>query len=108
MTKMLRSILPGLALLTLQSAVSNAQPVDIGRGRALAETWCIACHVIDRGQTSPVPAGPPAFPALADDPAVTPEQLSGFIRDPHPPMPDMSLTRGEVADLVGYILSLSR
>ena len=96
-----------VALVSVQATLAAAQPVDIGRGRALAETWCATCHVIDREQTSPVPAGPPSFPALAEDPAVTPERLSGFMRDPHPPMPDMSLTRGEVADLVGYIRSLA-
>ena len=83
-----------------------AQPVDIKHGRALAEVWCVTCHVIDREQTSAVPAGPPPFPALADNPDITADALSGFIRQPHPPMPDMSLTNAEVQDLVGYIQSL--
>jgi cytochrome c len=87
-------------------APAAAQPVDVQRGRALAQTWCITCHVIDREQTQPVPAGPPPFPALADDPSKTPELLAGFIKVPHPPMPDMALTNAEVADLVGYIESL--
>ena len=87
---------------------AGAQPVDPKRGRALAEIWCITCHVIDREQTRAVPEGPPPFPALADDPAVTPERMSGFLRQPHPPMPDMSLTNSEVADLVAYIESLKQ
>jgi mono/diheme cytochrome c family protein len=90
------------AAMTLPAA---AQPVDVAHGRALAETWCINCHVIDRDQTTPVPAGPPPFPVLADDPTVTPERLSSFIQMPHPPMPNMALTNAEIADLVGYILS---
>jgi len=85
---------------------ATAQPIDLKRGRALAETWCITCHVIDREQTTPVPAGPPPFPMLADDPAATPERLASFIRMPHPPMPNMSLTTAEVNDVVAYIQSL--
>ena len=85
-----------------------AQPVDVAHGRKLAETWCVNCHVIDREQTSAVPAGPPPFPALADDPAATPERLASFMRMPHPPMPNMSLTNIEVKDLVGYIESLKQ
>jgi hypothetical protein len=36
------------------------------------------------------------------------EKLSSFLTDPHPKMPDMSLTRAEIADLVAYIRSLDR
>jgi hypothetical protein len=32
--------------------------------------------------------------------------LEGFLADPHPVMPDMSLTRQEIKDLVAYIGSL--
>ncbi len=96
------------ALVGFLVAPAAAQPVDLARGRALAETWCINCHVIDRDQTKAVPAGPPPFPALADDPAATPERLASFMRMPHPPMPNMSLTNNEVNDLVGYIQSLKQ
>jgi len=97
-----------LTILPVFAPSADAQPADPKRGRALAEIWCITCHVIDREQTRAVPAGPPPFPALADDPAVTPERMSGFLRQPHPPMPDMSLTNQEVADLVAYIESLKQ
>lgn len=102
-----RSMLVAIVLALSGASVVAAQPADVANGRLLAETWCVGCHVVSVDQTTPVPAGPPTFPALAADPAVTAERLSGFIRDPHPPMPDMSLTRREVADLVGYIQSLA-
>lgn len=101
-----RLSLAGLIVLWA-GATATAQPADVANGRLLAETWCIGCHVVAADQTAPVPAGPPTFPALAADPDATAERLSGFIRDPHPPMPDMSLTRQEVADLVAYIQSLA-
>lgn len=95
-----------IAMLALPMGPASAQPVDIKHGRALAEVWCVNCHVIDREQTTAVPAGPPPFPMLADDPEATSQRLAGFIRMPHPPMPDLSLTNAEVANLVGYIQSL--
>ncbi len=107
MQQAFRSLLAASVLALSGVSMAEAQPADIANGRLLAETWCVTCHVIADDQTSAVPAGPPAFPALAADPAVTAERLSGFIRDPHPPMPDISLTRREVADLVGYIQSLA-
>jgi mono/diheme cytochrome c family protein len=108
---MTKTILYAFALLGLSALppvvlTAAAQPVDVKHGRALAEVWCVNCHVIDREQTTAVPAGPPPFPALADNPDMTADALSGFIREPHPPMPDMSLTNVEVQDLVGYIQSL--
>ena len=32
--------------------------------------------------------------------------LDAFLADPHPPMPDMSLTRQEIRDLRAYVESL--
>ncbi len=104
--KYIPSLVPVAALFLAIPAV--AQPIDIGRGRALAETWCVNCHVIDRDQTTSVPIGPPPFPELADNPDATPDRLASFIQMPHPPMPTMSLTNSEVNDLVGYIQSLKR
>lgn len=103
-----KTLFAALSLVALSGAPLPlaAQPVDIQHGRTLAEAWCVTCHVIDREQATAVPAGPPPFPALADDPDVSADRLSGFLRQPHPPMPDMSLTNAEVADLVGYIQSL--
>jgi cytochrome c len=98
----------GLTALGPWALPAAAQPVDIAHGRTLAQTWCVTCHVIDRTQTSQVPSGPPPFPVLADDPEKTPEELANFMRNPHPPMPQMSLTNVEVKDLVGYILSLKQ
>ena len=109
--KLLTNLAPaafGLAALGSWALPAVAQPVDIANGRKLAQIWCINCHVIDRQQTSQVPSGPPPFPALADDPNKTPEELANFMRNPHPPMPQMSLTNIEVNDLVGYIRSLKQ
>ena len=35
-------------------------------------------------------------------------ELKGFLADPHPKMPNMSLSRSEIADIVAYIKTLGR
>jgi hypothetical protein len=32
--------------------------------------------------------------------------IEGFLIDPHPPMPDMSLTRQEIRDIIAYFATL--
>jgi len=37
---------------------------------------------------------------------LTADQLRTFLSHPHPPMPDLSLTRAEIDDLIEYIATL--
>ena len=36
----------------------------------------------------------------------SPKSLEAFLADPHPKMPNISLSRSEISDIVAYILSL--
>ena len=77
------------------------------QGKAIAERWCAACHQVSPEQTT-ASADVPSFMTIAQMRA-TPSALAalqGFLADPHPVMPDMSLTRQEIRDLVAYIGSL--
>jgi mono/diheme cytochrome c family protein len=80
---------------------------DAATGRAVAELWCAACHLVGPEQTSAV-SGPPAppFEEIAERSEAEIDALAGFLADPHPPMPQMSLTRQEILDLLAYIGSL--
>lgn len=78
---------------------------DKTNGEKLSRIWCAACHVVAEDQTSAV-ADVPTFHGLAGDPLQTTERLSQFLRDPHPLMPDMSLSQIEIADIVAYIHAL--
>ena len=78
---------------------------DATKGAQLARQWCANCHVIGDIAAAPVQQGPPAFRAIARD-GLTGDQLRSFLSHPHPPMPDLSLTRAEIDDLIGYIESL--
>lgn len=51
-------------------------------------------------------AGVPPFAEIARRHAGATGMLEGFLADPHPPMPDLSLTRQEIRNLVAYIMSL--
>ena len=53
-------------------------------------------------------ADAPAFSTIARQADFDPGQLALFLLDPHPKMPNMSLTRTEAADIAGYIKTLAR
>lgn len=90
----------GVALLP---AVSAAQG-DERSGRAIAGRWCVECHLI-------APSGPgsdigPTFESVANDPDRSQSRVRGWLADPHPPMPNLDLTRREIEDVIAYLESL--
>lgn len=84
-----------------------AQAADPLAGKALAVDLCSGCHLVTEGQRGPVADGVPSFAALARDPKMDEQALRGFITDPHPPMPHVSLTPAEIDAIVAYIRSLA-
>jgi cytochrome c len=96
-------------LLVVAASRADAQDVgDAGAGRHLAQAWCSTCHAVDPTAERRVDNGVPAFAAIARMPSTTPLSLHAFLQTPHAQMPDMHLSRDEIDDLVGYILSLRR
>ncbi len=102
-----RAVEVGLLLAALLGA-SAAAAADAELGRRLAEQWCSGCHRIDPGPPETTVDSPPAFAAMARDPELSPEALRAWLWAPHPPMPDLDLTRVEIESLVAYIESLDR
>jgi mono/diheme cytochrome c family protein len=96
------AILPLLAVLAAFPA--GAVPADPDHGKVIAKRWCAACHVVSAGQTE-ASADVPSFFFIARH--KTNRDLTSFLTDPHPKMPDMSLSRQEIADLTAYIRSLA-
>jgi mono/diheme cytochrome c family protein len=80
---------------------------DIRHGEQLARQWCTPCHVVAPNQQGPTGEAPP-FATIGRSPDFNANRLAFFLLDPHPKMPDMSLTRAEAADLAAYIGSLGR
>ncbi|MFA5955964.1 hypothetical protein [Hyphomicrobium sp.] len=79
---------------------------DIETGNIIARKLCSTCHLIGEPANAPVPSDVPAFASIANRPGQTADHLSTWLTRPHPPMPNLDLTRMEIRDLTGYILSL--
>jgi len=93
-----------LAMATIAQPALAADPRNGGQ---LARRWCEPCHVVASDQRGVTGEAPP-FASIATRPGFDAGRLAMFLLDPHPKMPDMSLTRVEAADLAAYIATLAR
>ena len=91
---------PLLALVIAVAAAPASAAGDAEAGRGLAQRWCVACH----GGSD---AAPPLDEAV-NRPGRTPGTLEAWLSDPHPPMPNLSLSRREIADLLAYLGTLRK
>lgn len=99
----MRCTLPGLMLISVLFAATLAHTAraDAAKGGQLAQQWCAGCHITD-GPAGSVQQGPPSFRFIARS-GMTADQLRAFLSHPHGAMPDLSLTRVEIDDLIDYI-----
>lgn len=77
-------------------------------GKQIAQRWCSTCHIVGSDQKSAAAVGTPSFMAISKKYGGGVDSLAGFLADPHPPMPSLSLTRQEINDLIAYIGSLDK
>ncbi len=75
-------------------------------GRVIAEKFCSTCHLTPDAAAKPVTVGIPSLSALANKPEQTPEAIALRLINPPHPMPDMQLTRDEIADVIAYLATL--
>jgi mono/diheme cytochrome c family protein len=87
--------------------LESAKP-DIENGAQLAQTLCTSCHLIGETSDRPIHADVPSFAGVANRPNQTLDHLTTWLTEPHPPMPNLNLTRLEIRDLAGYIFSLRK
>ena len=83
-----------------------AQDVRAEAGLELARAWCSNCHLVEPGGSASDAA--PAFETVANDPAKTEDGLRTWLADPHPPMPNLSLSEQEIDSIIAYLNSLKR
>ena len=86
---------------------ASAIAADAQHGETLAMRWCRSCHVVSVGQTRASGQAAP-FSEIAKARDFDAAKLALFLLAPHPPMPDMNLTRAEAADLAAYIAGQGR
>ena len=96
-----------VALVALAVASQSAIAADANNGLRLAERWCASCHLVTRTQTKGAD-NVPTFASVAQRPDFSVEKLAFFLLDPHPVMPNMSLSRTEAADIAAYIARLRK
>lgn len=102
---MTKTMIAAMIVMAVTSPVA-ANAADADRGRAIAQQWCASCHIVAPGQAGADSA--PAFASIANDPARSPGALRAWLSNPHPPMPNLALSRGEIDDIVAYLESLRR
>ncbi|MBI3705346.1 MAG: cytochrome c [Rhizobiales bacterium] len=99
MHRIAAALLSSLVIVTLADIAGAA---DAANGERLARRWCASCHVVAADQRQGnTQAGP--FSEMAKVPGLDAGKLALFLLGPHPPMPDMNLSRSEAADLAAYI-----
>jgi mono/diheme cytochrome c family protein len=82
---------------------------DAKTGHEIAGKLCTSCHIVDsEAAGATVPADVPSFEAIANKAGQTAEAIAGRIVIPHPPMPQIQLTREEIGDIAVYIMSLRK
>ena len=97
------------SILAASASAANAQDTSgtPEAGRVFARQVCSPCHAVTVVQASQrVMAIGPDFQTIANTPGMTTTALRAFLSHPHGAMPDLSLTRAEIDDLVGYIETL--
>ena len=85
-------------------ANSMADQQKIADGKALAQKYCVACHVVagQGGGTDAVPSFATAAATKSD------EFLHTQLMKPHGKMPPVDLTNDQIDALVAYIESLRK
>lgn len=82
-----------------------AEEVGVGdpqAGFAYAKEVCANCHTIVSNETSPVPEAP-AFDEIAN--RMSAKALLVWMQSRHPTMPNITLEREDLIDVIAYILS---
>lgn len=93
-----------LVIAAFLGVASSASAADIENGLKLSKQWCAACHVVASDQKS-ASVDVPTFGDIAHR-KTEKKPLAAFLAEPHGKMPDMSLSRSEIDDIVAYIRSL--
>jgi mono/diheme cytochrome c family protein len=92
--------LVALALLSsatvVQAASGNAEA-----GRQLVTRSCSSCHATEAAKTAT--DGAPPFTLIAKTNRERPAWIRGWLMSPHPPMPNISLSRQQIDDIVAYL-----
>jgi mono/diheme cytochrome c family protein len=98
----------GILATLLVAYAGESAAADRGNGQRIAERWCSGCHVVASGPQQGSDQIP-TFAQIGRSDRFDDGLLAAFLSaQHHSRMPNLSLTRSEVADLVAYIESYGR
>lgn len=98
----------GVVATLLISCPNVSVAADRVNGHRIATRWCAECHVVESGQKQGSDRVP-TFAQIGNSKRFDETSLAAFLMAPqHSRMPNLSLTRSEVADLLSYIKSRGR
>ena len=89
----------------LAFAGATSKP-DPRHGKELAEKLCTNCHLVGSAEQQHTNADVPSFREIGNATGETADAVMARIILPKHPMPQIPLTKSELADLASYILSL--
>ena len=95
----------GVVASALMLAIIPSYAADPQHGLALAKRWCASCHLVASDQKR-ASADVPPFATIAKMQDFNARRLAYFLLEPHPKMPDLSLSRSAADDIAAYIASL--
>jgi cytochrome c len=81
------------------AAAGNAEA-----GRQFVTRSCSSCHATEAAKTATDNA--PPFSVVAKTNKDNPAWIRGWLMAPHPPMPNISLSRQQIDDIVAYLSTL--
>jgi mono/diheme cytochrome c family protein len=70
-------------------------------GRQLVVRSCSSCHATNVAATAT--DGAPPLSVIAKDNKERPAWIRGWLMEPHPPMPSISLSRQQIDDVIAYL-----
>jgi cytochrome c2 len=103
----IKAVTIGGAVFACMLTVQAGNAADAYNGGQIARRWCAPSHVVAADQRGTTGEAPP-FASIARRPQFDAGQVALFLLEPHPKMPNMSLTRMEAGDLAAYIATLGR
>ncbi len=92
----------------LPSGQAQAQQREVG-GLSVAKAVCSRCHSVEKNSPPSRDPAAPRFEDIANLPGITARGISEALQTiPHRRMPNYTMDKGVLDDLVTYILSLKR
>ena len=93
-----------LAICLGHAEIAHAASGNAEAGRQLVMRSCSSCHATESAKTATDNA--PPFAIVAKTNKERPAWIRGWLMAPHPPMPNIPLSRQQIDDIVAYLSTL--